>query len=373
MRVAIVTESFLPQVNGVTNSVLRILEHLERTGHDAVVVAPGAGDDRYQRTPVVRVPAVPLPVYRSFPLGLPSPRLSATLRDFRPDVVHLASPAAVGAAAAVAARRLGLPTVAVFQSDLAGFARRYHAGAIAPALWRWLRWIHDQTDLTLAPSSATAWELERHGIGPVARWGRGVDTDRFHPRHRSPGLRNHLARGGEAIVGYVGRLAPEKQVRRLIQLAHVRGTRLAVVGDGPSRAELERRLPRASFFGFRTGEDLSRLVASLDVFVHPGAHETFCQSVQEALAAGVPVVAPAAGGPLDLVRHGENGYLFPSEESAAMRSAVAALACDPVRRAAMGVAARQSVAERSWAAVVDELLEHYDAVLGATTRRARAA
>ena len=128
-----------------------------------------------------------------------SPR--ATLRSFQPDVVHLASPAALGAAAAVAARRLGLRSVAVFQSDLAGFARRYGAGVVAPTLWRWLRWIHNQADLTLAPSSATAWELERHGIAPVARWGRGVDADRFHPQHRSELLRRHLVPAGRRSSG----------------------------------------------------------------------------------------------------------------------------------------------------------------------------
>jgi phosphatidylinositol alpha 1,6-mannosyltransferase len=312
-------------------------------------------------------------MYRSFPVGLPSPRLAETLRTFEPDIVHLASPAALGAAGALAASRLHLRSVAVFQSDLAGFARRYGAGALGPALWRWLRWIHNQTDLTLAPSTATVWELERHGIGPVARWERGVDAERFNPRHRDTTLRRHLAPRGETVVGYVGRLAAEKQVRRLAMLADLPDTRVAIVGDGPARAELERRLPRAAFFGFRTGEDLSRLVASLDVFVHPGSHETFCQAVQEALAAGVPVVAPAAGGPLDLVRHGETGYLFPPHDPPAMRSAVASLARDPVRRASMGVAARQSVAHRSWARLCDELLEHYRAVLGAPTRGARAA
>ena len=368
-----VTESFLPQVNGVTNSVLRILEHFERTGHDAVVIAPGPGDDRYASARVVRVPAVALPVYRSFPVGLPSPRLAAALQSFQPDIVHLASPAALGAAGVVSAHRLGLRTVAVFQSDLAGFARRYGAAVVAPTLWRWLRWIHNQTDLTLAPSSVTAWELERHGITPVARWCRGVDAERFHPQHRSDLVRRHLAPRGETVVGYVGRLAAEKQVGQRAESADLPRTRLVIVGDGPARASLERRLPRAAFVGFRTGDDLSQLVASLDVFVHTGEHETFCQAVQEALASGVPVVAPAAGGPLDLVRHDQNGFLFPAHDPAAMRSAVAALAKDPVRRAAMGVAARHGVLSRSWPALGDELLDHYRAVLGPAPRQVRAA
>ena len=135
-------------------------------------------------------------------------------------------------------------------------------------------------------------------------------------------MRRHIAPRGEVVVGYVGRLAAEKQVERLLRLADLPGTRLVVVGDGPLRARLERRLTRARFLGFRTGGDLAATMASLDVFVHPGEAETFCQAVQEALASGVPVVAPAAGGPMDLVRHGVNGWLFPSGRPAPLASAL---------------------------------------------------
>ncbi len=363
MRVAIVTESFLPQVNGVTNSVLRILEHFRDVGVDAMVVAPGPGPDEHAGASIVRVPAVPLPRYRTFPVGVPTRRVAEAVTAFAPDVVHLASPIVLGAAGVAAAKAARVPCVAVYQSDVPGFAARYGFGIAKGPLWRWLRRLHSQTDLTLAPSSATAWELARHGIGPVARWGRGVDSTRFHPAKRSEAFRRHVAPDGEVIVGYVGRLAPEKQVERLVPLAGVRGVRVVVVGDGPSRAGLQRRMPRASFVGFRTGDDLASIVASLDVFVHPGSYETFCQAVQEALAAGVPVVAPAAGGPLDLVRHGENGYLYPAHDPGVIVSAVAALRDDPVRRQAMSSAARAAVADRSWATVVEELLAHYRRVI----------
>ncbi len=361
------TESFLPAVNGVTNSVLRIIEQLHRRGHHAMVVAAGPGPLEYEGAPVTRVRAVPLPMYPSFPVAVPSRDVEAALRSFRPDVVHLASPAALGAIGAVAARRLRVPAVAVFQSDLPGFARRYGFGLATAGLWRYLRWVHRHAALTLAPSSATAWELERHGIAPVARWGRGVDTDRFHPRHRSERLRRSLAPNGEMIVGYVGRLGAEKQVHRLARLGDLPGCRVVVVGDGPARRALERRLPDARFLGFLTGVELSRAFASLDVFVHTGSNETFCQAVQESLAAGVPVVAPATGGPLDLVAHGETGWLFPAEHPEVLRSAVATLAAEPERRARMGRAARESVAGRTWAEVCGELLGHYETVLGGGT------
>jgi phosphatidylinositol alpha 1,6-mannosyltransferase len=373
VKIGIVTESFLPQINGVTNSVLRILEHFRDRGHDAMVVAPGDGPSEHAGAPVVRVPAVPLPVYRSFPIALPTRQVERALRDFRPDVVHLASPTVLGGMGAIAAQRLDVPAVAVFQSDVAAFVSRYRLGFTTPAAWSLLRWIHRHAALTLAPSSVVAWELEQRGFAPVARWARGVDVDRFNPAHRSELMRRHIAPRGEVVVGYVGRLAAEKQVDRLVRLADVPDTRLVIVGDGPLRSRLERRLTRARFLGFRTGGDLSATVASLDVFVHPGEAETFCQAVQEALASGVPVVAPAAGGPMDLVRHGVNGWLFPSGRPDLLRGAVAELSADATTRAAMSRAARASVEGRTWPRLGDELLGHYEGVLGIETRRVHAA
>lgn len=373
VRVVIIAECFLPEVNGVTNSVLRVVEQLERRGHETLVVAPGTGPDRYRATPVERVPAVHLPFYRSLAVGLPTGRLRTVLAGFRPDVVHLAAPVVMGPAGAAAARSLGIPTVAVYQTDLAGFARRYRAGPAAGLVWRWLRRVHTCADLTLAPSTMAAWDLAGHGVGPVAVWGRGVDTDRFKPARRNDRFRRLLAPDGELLVGYVGRLAREKQVDRLAGLQDLPGCRLVVVGDGPERARLQRAMPRASFLGFKSGDELAAAVASMDVFVHTGAHETFCQSIQEALACGVPVVAPASGGPLDLVRHGDNGWLYPAERPDMIRAAVASLASSAETRRAMSSRAVASVQGRSWSALVDQLLGHYAVARGSggeQTRRA---
>ena len=329
MRVAIVTESFLPRINGVTNSVCRVLEYLARRGHEALVVAPAPGPDSYAGFPVRLMPSVALPMYPSFALGLPTPKVEETLRDFAPDVVHLASPVVLGASGVSAARRLGIPSVAIFQTDLAGFARRHGFRGTDTAIWSWLRRLHGQADRTLAPSTDTLGQLVARGVPRTARWARGVDLDRFHPRHRSGALRAELAPEGEVLVGYVGRLSPDKRVHLLASLAGLPGIRLVVVGEGPAEPRLRRKLPGAAFLGFRTGEALSEALASLDVFVHTGANETFCQAIQEALAAGVPVVAPAAGGPLDLVTDGDNGWLFPPGRPRLLRSAAESLAPTP--------------------------------------------
>ncbi|MCG0063779.1 glycosyltransferase family 1 protein, partial [Streptomyces tricolor] len=308
--------------------------------------------------------SLPLPGYPQVRVALPSRRLAAALVAHRPDVIHLASPFVLGVRGMAAAARLGIPAVAVYQTDLAGYARTY-MGAGEAAAWRRIRSVHGAADRTLAPSSAARSDLEEHGVPRVRLWPRGVDTVRFRPEHRDEALRRELAPNGEPIVGYVGRLAPEKHVELLSGACALPGVRVVVVGDGPSRPQLTEALPGAVFLGRRTGADLARIFASLDLFVHTGPFETFCQTVQEAMASGVPIVAPAVGGPLDLVDHGRTGLLVPPFDAAAVQEAVRALAADPARRAAYGAAARATVEGRTWAAVGDQLLTHYDDVLAA--------
>ena len=369
MRVAIITESFPPDVNGVANSVVRTAEHLVARGHEPMVIAPqpALGRTRVPAPvpyPVVRIPSVGMPGYPGFRLGLPGRRIARELRQHGADVVHLASPFVLGAWGSAAAARLGLPMVAVFQTDVPGYSRHYRMGWGERTAWRWLSRIHGRAARTLAPSSSTAAELVAHGIDDVWLWRRGVDSALFHPRQRNDATRRALARDGEVLVGYVGRLAVEKRVDLLAAVVRLPGVRLVVIGDGPARPSLQAQLPGAIFVGERHGAQLARLYASLDVFVHTGPLETFGQVIQEALASGVPVVAPAAGGPLDLVQPGRTGYLVPPGDGAAIASAVAALAADPVRRAHFGIAARASVEGRTWAAVGDELVAHYQAVCG---------
>lgn len=374
MRVAIVAESFLPQMNGVVNSVLRVVEHLESTGHEVVVIAPDtprgapSGPRMVGRsTPVHLLPSVRVPRVTSLPVGVPSPLLYRALRDFAPDVVHLASPFVVGAAGAAAARALGVPTVAVFQTDVAGFAASYKLGAVEKVAWRYTRRLHEMCDLTLAPSTETMTALAARGVPRLRRWGRGVDLGLFSPDRRSGALRTGWLRDREdaLVCGFVGRLAPEKHVERLAGLAGDPRVRLVIVGDGPERARLERLMPDAVFTGELRGESLARAYASFDVFVHAGEHETFCQTIQEAMASALPVIAPDAGGPRDLVSPFRTGYLLDvGRFEDTLPSIVHSLHDDAVR-AAFGRAAGQAVRSRTWPAVCAELVGHYRSVTGA--------
>jgi phosphatidylinositol alpha 1,6-mannosyltransferase len=368
VRVAIVAESFLPNVNGVSNSVVRVLEHLRRTGHEALVIAPDnpPGEPRAERIHdgirVHRVPSRMFPKVTTLPLGVPMPRMVSVLRGFDPHVVHLASPALLGYGGLRAARWLGVPTIAVYQTDVPGFAASYGIPMTSGAAWAWFRHLHSLADRTLAPSSVTMESLVAHRFPRVYRWARGVDVLRFAPSARSEALRQRWSPDGKPIVGFVGRLAPEKHVERLIALAFTDSVQLVIVGDGLDRHKLQLAMPTAVFTGALYGDELATAYASMDVFVHPGEHETFCQVVQEALASGLPVIAPDAGGPRDLVTPCRTGLLLPVDEfEARLRIAVAHLVEERHR---YSLAARRSVLCRSWPVICDELLGHYEAVRG---------
>ncbi|OMC00254.1 alpha-mannosyltransferase [Mycobacterium sp. NS-7484] len=374
MRVAIVAESFLPNVNGVTNSVLRVIEHLRRTGHEVLVIAPDTprgqapAERVHDGVRVHRVPSRMFPRATSLPLGVPRPRMVNVLRGFDPDVVHLASPALLGWGGVHAARHLGVPTVAVFQTDVAGFAESYGVGMLSRASWAWTRRLHSKADRTLAPSTSAMENLAAHRVPRVFKWGRGVDITGFAPSARDERLRVTWSPEGKPIVGFVGRLAPEKHVERLAALSARDDLQLVVVGAGVDRVKLETLMPAAVFTGELHGEALASAYASMDVFVHPGEHETFCQAVQEAMASGLPVIAPDAGGPRDLIAPYRTGLLLAVDEfEAALPAAVEHLIAE---RARYSVAARRSVLGRTWPAICDELIGHYEAVQGLRQLRA---
>ncbi|HWU20765.1 MAG TPA: glycosyltransferase, partial [Nocardioides sp.] len=225
------------------------------------------------------------------------------------------------------------------------------------------RRIHTQVDRTLAPSSASIEQLQALGVPEVHRWARGVDTALFRPEARSQELRDRLA-PGRRLVGYVGRLAAEKELDLLAAIARDPGHELVLVGGGPEEQRLRGLLPDAHFLGLLHGEDLARAYASLDVFVHTGRHETFCQSAQEALASGVPVVAPRSGGPIDVVADRVDGFLYTPGDRRALHRLVTTLVTDDALRARMGAAGLAKVQGRTWHAVNEQLIGHYRAVMG---------
>lgn len=361
VRVALIAESYLPHMNGVTNSVLHVVRHLAEHGHETLVIAPrsaGAETEGGARTALLT--SVPFPSYPQVRVVVARvARIAAILREFRPDVVHLASPFVLGWQGVVAADLLRIPTVAVYQTDVVAYTERYGMPRATALAASHLGRLHRRATLTLAPSAASVAQLEGLGVDRIRRWGRGVDGELFHPDRRAELWRSRIA-PGERIVGYVGRLAPEKQVEDLGVLQDLPGTRLVIVGDGPSRSALEAALPRAVFLGHLSGAALAEALASFDVFVHPGESETFGQTIQEAHASGVPVVATGTGGPVDLVRSSVDGWLYRPGDLDDLRARVTDLLGDDAKRAAFAAASRDAVAGRTWRALCEQLVDHYE-------------
>ena len=370
LRIAVVTEAFLPQVNGVTNSVLRLLEYCKVQGHEVLIIAPESegAPTSYLDYKIKHVPSIAMK--KLIPMGVPRKYLEPYLEGFAPDVIHLASPIFLGHYVARFAKKNGIPTVSVYQTDIAGFARHYGLTIAHNTLKKWVARIHQTTDLTLAPSKWARRDLESTGVKNVEIWKRGVDLVKFDPARRDESLRENI-RGkdsGKLIVGYVGRLANEKRIDDLAILDRQADIQLVIVGGGPAEARLKRELPNARFVGYQSGTELGRYVASFDIFVHTGKHETFCQAIQEALAAGVPVIGPDTGGPVDLIEHGITGLLIDTADSYALLEAVSTLRNHSAFDL-MQVAARRSVEHRTWDYINAQLIDYYRQTIAQVARK----
>jgi glycosyltransferase involved in cell wall biosynthesis len=336
---------------------------LQAEGHEALLFAPHGAPESYAGAEIVPLQGLPLPMYPEVKLTPPQWGISAQLRRFKPDLLHLAGLAALGPTGRYVARNLRLPLVAAYHTDWPAYSEHYGMGFLRSLIYRYLRWIHNGCALTLCPSSATIADLRAHGFRRLRLWGRGVDTARFHPGFRSEAWRRSIGlQPDEALLLYVGRLATEKRVELLAEAVEgLEGVRLALVGDGPARSQLEQRLAGAPvhFTGYLQGEALSTAYASADAFVFPSDTETFGQVIQEAMASGLPVVAARAGGAIDLVRDGVTGTFFRPGDADELRAQVRRVAAHPSQFAAMGLAGRAAAERRSWSNVMGELLDHY--------------
>ena len=341
-----------------------------------MVFAPAGGAEAYDATPVIGLSGFPLPVYPELKVVLGRRRIQEQLKAFGPDLVHVVNPFFLGVSGLACARRLGLPVVASYHTDVPGYVQRYGCGFLAGAVWRYTRWVYNQAVLTLCPSNPTRVELERHGIRRVKVWPHGVDTTRFMPSWRDAGFRRRLSDGHpEApLLLYVGRVAREKRVDWLADACRaLPHARLAVVGDGPAMGALRQRLAGCNvvFTGYLRGVALSQAYASADVFVSPSANETFGNVVLEAAASGLPVVAPRSGGVLDIVQHEETGLLCGPEERAGFVAAVERLVADPQLARRLGTEGCRRSSKWRWPDILDDMLLDYAWVcrVRSTTRK----
>jgi glycosyltransferase involved in cell wall biosynthesis len=376
MRIAIVTETAPPNVNGIVTRLGHTLRELRARGDEVMVAAPSTAPAEWEGVPVMRVSSFPLPNYPELQVGLPRPALRDALIRFRPDVVHVVNPVVLGAGALVYARVAGLPVVASFHTHMPRYLSHYGLGPLEDLAWEYLRTVHNQAAVNLCISTPMAAELRLRGFERVeVGWRGGVDTRLFHPGQAALAMRERLTDGHpqRPLILYAGRVSAEKNVDLLGPItACLPGAHLAIVGDGPRRAALGETLKgrAATFLGYLRGTELASAMASADVLVFPSATETLGLVALEAMAAGTPVVAAAAGGIPDLVEHEHNGLLFPPGDAAAAAAGIRRLLHNRLELELMRVRGRRFADAWSRPAATADLRRHYEAVLEPTERRA---
>ncbi|KAA6457289.1 glycosyltransferase family 1 protein [Acidobacteria bacterium AB60] len=367
MRVALFTETFVPKIDGIVTTLCETIRQLRVLGHDVLVVAPDGGLREFQDSAIAGMKAWSFPLYPELRLALPRASLRNVIRDFAPDLIHVADPALLGIAGLYYSGgkdggALRLPLVISYHTDLPAYLRYYKLGFLEPYIWKILRLRHKRASVNLCTSQAMAEQLRSHGVERVALWPGGVDTARFCPGRLSATMRDRLTGGnpGSPLLLYVGRLSPEKNLESLKpMLQELPGARLALVGDGPHRRQLEahfKGLP-VVMAGFLRGVELAEAYASADIFVMPSRTETLGLVVLEAMSSGLPVVAARAGGIPEMIDDGVSGRLYEDEGEAV--SLLRSLMASSELRSRIGAAARIHAARQSWGHATSILLEHY--------------
>jgi glycosyltransferase involved in cell wall biosynthesis len=378
MRILFCTDTFLPEVNGVTTVLATMREGLQRRGHAVLVVAPAYATATGDESDVRRLGAVPCPGYPQVRLSWPWGRgLVREFDAFAPDLVHVITEGPLGFFGRAYARRRNLPLVSSFHTNFPQYAARY-LGEFAVAPTRaWLRRFHQPARMTQTPSAVTRAELLAMGIPNAVVWGRGVDTHWFRPGRRSDTRRAALGAEHRSLVLHVGRLAVEKDVGTLVASFALARERLGdravfcVAGDGPRAAAVRASLPFARHLGFLDRDTLADLYADADLFVFPSPTETCGLVALEALASGVPVIGADAGGIPESVRDGLTGFLVRSGDAEAFAARIVELVGDREQLGAMRVAARAFAVGRDWARELEELEAAY-ARISCTTSEAAA-
>lgn len=370
MRVALFTETFLPKVDGIVTRLKHTVDQLQRLGDQVLVISPEGGLTEYKGAKIYGVSGFPLPLYPELKLALPRPAIGEQLEQFKPDIVHVVNPAVLGLAGLFYSKTLNIPLVASYHTHLPEYLQHYGLGMLEGLLWELLKAGHNQAQLNLCTSTAMMQALTEHGIERVDLWQRGVDTETFQPHLASQEMRSRLSQGypDSPLLLYVGRLSAEKEIEQIKPvMAAIPGARLALVGDGPNRQNLEKHFADTPthFVGYLQGQELGAAFASADAFVFPSRTETLGLVLLEAMAAGCPVVAARSGGIPDIVQDGENGFLFDPTDANGAINATKRLLANPEERDALRRNARREAERWSWTAATQQLHNYYQTVLNA--------
>lgn len=379
MRVAIITENFLPKLDGVTRTLVRLLEHLQTRGHQVLLLGPESGMDYYAGAEVIGTAGLPFPFYPELKFNFFRPLFIRRLNEFDPDIIHLVDPVILGATGLAAGQFLHKPLISSYHTNLAAYCEHFGFSLLTRPMWSYNRFIHNQCALTFCPSPSTAAMLRLQGFEHLRIWPRGVDTTLFHPERRNLGVRNAWLQArnqpeNKTVILYVGRVSWEKNLNLLVQAYQTMNheqCHLVIVGDGPAYTELQQKLAGlpVTFTGYLTGEALATAYASADVFAFPSYTETFGQAVLEAMSCGLPVVGLLSEGVCDLVDHEKTGLLLniqqlaEKEKVAAYSANLTLLVNNHQLRQQMSQASLVEAQKRSWYEAMEKLVKGYQEVI----------
>jgi len=368
MKIALFTETFLPKIDGIVTRLRHTVEHLQRNGDRVLIFCPEGGLKEHKGAEIYGVSAIPFPLYPELKLAFPRPSLKRKLQQFKPDLIHVVNPAVLGAGGIYYAKQLNIPLIASYHTHLPQYLKHYGLPKLEPVLWELLKLAHNQPQLNLCTSTAMVEELRNHGIERLDLWQRGVDTEMFMPHLTSEKMRNRLSQNHPKapLLLYVGRLSAEKQIEEIKPvLEAIPQARLALVGDGPHRENLQKHFEGTNthFVGYLQGLELASAFASADAFVFPSRTETLGLVLLEAMAAGCPVVAANSGGIPDIVTDGVNGYLFePDDPQGAIRATQRLLEAQNEKEI-LRQNARIEAEKWSWTEATLQLKNYYQQIL----------
>lgn len=379
MRIAYFTDTFLPQINGVTNTLERLGEYLASKHIQHMFFAPEYYETikKPVKSPVHRFNSVSLPLYPECRLSIPLyPNLCKTADRFKPDVVHIVTPLGIGLAGLKYARERDIPVVSSYHTNFDVYLKYYRLEYMEEAVWNFFRWFHSQCSINFCPSHDTLAYLKNKGIENLRIWSRGIDTAKYTPQACARDMKSKLRKEGKTVFLYVGRLAAEKDLDILmdsinnINREHSGKAEFVFVGDGPMASRLKENAPvNTVFTGYLKGSDLASAYASADVFVFPSSTETFGNVILEAMASGLPVITVSSGGVKDNIIHGYNGFLCEPRDAVSFTHGIEKFLENKNLTAAMGKNAREYTLQKTWDKVFDQLISDYSTVAEAADER----
>lgn len=363
MRIAIVTETFVPATDGICTRLANFVVQLKDSGHEVIVISPELGINNYKGVPVYGLETVTFPLYGSRPWGLPSRKVKTIFKQFKPDVVHAVNPISLGSSAVHYANKLNIPLITSYHTHLPNYLDHYNMSLLKPVLWEYIRYWHTKSDFNITVSQSLMNELNDEMIPTQGVLPRGIDIDGRHPDFFDQELYDELTfnEPSHKLLVYVGRLAPEKDIEHLrAMFDHRNDLCLAIVGDGPDRERLEEVFAgtKTSFLGFKHGEDLSKAFATGDAFVFPSTSETFGLVISEAMASGIPVIAAKSDPTVEQITDMETGLIYESGNTESLMEAINYID-NPLLMQKLSLKGRSEAMKYTWDNATINLLDFY--------------